>query len=115
MDQQSRLAEQTLDKIDRMLYGPLGDIQVMSQENLFVDLLKEKSAYPQAVDPLLVKEATRRINGLTMLTGPWDVLFAVDAQGKVVLSAGEPFLGDSIQSYPVKWIAYNASMQGEVS
>ena len=114
MDQQVGLAKQTLNKADRMLYERLGDIQSMAQEDLFAELLQEHIAYPQAVNPVLIKEATKRLNNLTLLTGPWDVLFVVDAEGKIMLSADEPLLGQEIQNYPVKAIAYNASVKGEV-
>jgi PAS domain S-box-containing protein len=51
---------------------------------------------------------------LTLVTGPWDVFFVVDAKGNIVLSATEQKLSHSIEDYPHKAIAYHASMNGEI-
>ena len=113
MDNQLELAKQTLNKIDRLLYERLIDIQQMAGEDAignFVVGLEAKNTVP---DLNLQRSLGERMNQLTLVTGPWDVLFVVDKNGKVVLSASEKLLGDSIEAYPYKAIAWKASMKGE--
>jgi signal transduction histidine kinase/CheY-like chemotaxis protein len=114
MNEQMELAQQTLNKIDRLLYERLSDIQQISGEADLETFLSEHKQGAISANFEESEDLTRRMNELTVVTGPWDVLFVVDTNGKIILSAGKPILGDLIESYPSKLIAYEASMKGDV-
>ena len=111
MDNQLVLAKQTMNKIDRMLYERMLDIQQIAGEDSIKNYVVELG---EAENPPLQKQMNKRIGELTVVTGPWDVLFVLDRDGKIVLSASDKLLGDSIEAYPYKFIAYQASLKGQV-
>ena len=111
MDNQLVLAKQTMNKIDRMFYERMLDIQQIAGEDSLKNYIVGLGA---GKNPVSQKALGKRMGELSIVTGPWDVLFVLDKDGKIVLSASDKLLGDSIQVYPYKFIAYQASMKGEV-
>ena len=114
MDNQLVLAKQTLNKIDRLLYERIIDIQQIAGEEAIKNFLTEWDKGSTEINVPLMKLLSSRMNELSFVTGPWDVLFVVDRHGKVLFSANEKLLGDEINAYPFKAIAYDASIKGEV-
>ena len=111
MDNQLVLAKQTMNKIDRMLYERMLDIQQIAGEDSIKNYVVELA---EAENPVSKKVLNKRMGELSIVTGPWDVLFVLDKDGEIVLSASDKLLGNSVQAYPYKFIAYQASMKGEV-
>ena len=93
---QIEVARHTMDKIDRLLYERLKDVQAIVQEADFEHTPTE--AYTERLSELL-----RR---LAVSTGPWDRLYLVDKDSTVIASShrwqvGKPAEGDDAGSRSV--------------
>ncbi|MBI4457972.1 PAS domain S-box protein [Candidatus Uhrbacteria bacterium] len=77
-DRQSELGHQTIDKIDRTLFGYYVGIQNIADEESIQRTLSG------AVQDR--REIERRIKELPFLTGPWDVLKIINSQGAIIAS-----------------------------
>ena len=114
MKNQLSLAKQTMNKIDRLLYERYIDIEVIAGEDLLEDFVLKSGAGLGSVDEIEKKAVAKRFNELTFVTGPWDVLFVVDQNGKTIFSTEEGEVGTSIEGEPHNVVAVKAAMQGEV-
>ncbi len=71
------IARQTLNKIDRLMYGRYLDIQaIASEQSLEQFLLDQKN----------IESLGKRISDLTFLTGPWDELTVLDMSKQILIS-----------------------------
>lgn len=83
------IAENTLDKIDGVLYGAYQDIQVIGEKLVFKDYIIS----PEEED---LKKFYNELDKLSYLTGPWDELEIFTKQGTLVLSASKDNIGRQI-------------------
>ncbi len=81
---QVEIARQTLNKIDRLLYGRYLDIQVIASEHSLEQFLLDKKH---------IESLRERITGLTFLTGPWDELTILDTSKQILLSTNTDVSG----------------------
>lgn len=105
--QQLQLAQQTMNRLDRLLYQRYLDIQVLSENETFEDLLIESTEEKQ-------EKTLRHLQELSILTGPWDLLSIVDSEGVVVASTIASEEGTDIQTYNESAIAYDQARDGGV-
>lgn len=105
-DQQEELGRQTMDKISRLLYERYIDIQSIAEEEDLEEYLTKGGDR---------KSPERRMNELRFLSGPWDILFAVDKNGTIVLSTKKEESGTQkkVQAEPFSLIAFNAALAGK--
>src|SRR3989344_2122426 len=105
-DTQSETAHRAMDTIDQLFYERYLDIQVISTTPLLENLL--------AGQPQSKTETVHRLKEQTLLSGPWDILFAVDKVGAVVASSHSQLpKAASIAGQPHNQVAYQAAMRGE--
>jgi signal transduction histidine kinase len=90
---QLEIARQTMDKIDRLLYERYTDIQAIANAENLQKLLENPV-------PHEVSDYNRRIQQLTTLTGPWDLLIVVDDKGKIIASSDESKSGSAVHNFP---------------
>ncbi|MBI2340476.1 MAG: PAS domain S-box protein, partial [Deltaproteobacteria bacterium] len=100
------IARQTMEQIDGLLYERYNDIQQAAGEDLFQDALKGQTKNNPS--------ALRRIRELTITSGPWDSLFAVDRKGNIVLSSIEEEIGKPVGLEPHSLPAYEEAMKGKI-
>ena len=102
-DTQSETAHRAMDTIDQLFYERYLDIQVISTTPLLENLL--------AGQPQSKTETVHRLKEQTLLSGPWDILFAVDKVGAVVASSHSQLpKAASIAGQPHNQVAYQAAM-----
>ncbi len=106
-------AKQTMNKIDRMLYERYINIQEISREDSIENFVVDPE---QAVDgqARILKAILKRLNELTVFTGPWDELFLVRKTGTIVASTEAEEIGLSVYQEANDKVVYEAAMRGEV-
>ncbi len=110
-DSQEELARQTMDKIDRIFYERYGDIQAIAGNSVFAELLADPAGKN---DGLLIDKVFRRLKDLSLVSGPWHVLFIVDMEGTIVASTPRGKIGELIDTEPHRQEAYRAVISGNV-
>ncbi len=105
-DNQLETARQTMDKIDRLLHERFINIQALADgENL--EPVLEAVPSPESISAL-----KKRIQKLTVLTGPWDVLHIVSKEGTILVSSDKKNGVRSIQEFPYQTAAFNETLKG---
>jgi signal transduction histidine kinase len=92
-DQQFELAQQTMDKIDRLLYERVNNILTIAQDNQVETFLSENTAAKQKD----IEISETKLNKFALLTGPWDNLSLVNPKGQIVISLDKRIIGQQIQ------------------
>ncbi len=106
-EQQEELSRQTMDKIDRLVYSYYLGVQNIGEEEHIERTLGGELKDFQVIE--------RRIKELTFLTGPWDLLQIVDAQGKIVVSNVQKKNGkQSVIEGDYNFIAFRQALSGKV-
>lgn len=106
--QQFQLARQTMDKIDRLLYERLNNIQAISEDEEFEDFLSGKSLN----DP---GKVTQKIRELSQYTGPWDSLSLVNTKGDIMITVGgNHIIGQNIKNDLVREANFEKIIAGEI-
>lgn len=104
---QAEIGEQTLDKIDRILYKYGNDIRVIAAD------MEEVADFP--ISPFSFTQAIEHLKREAILTGPWDLLIVTNAQGGVVASSFKDSLaGQVIPVDSESFIAIQAALAGGV-
>ena len=111
-ESQQELAEQTMDKIDRLLYERYLDIQQIAHESLLQNYITQTAGDPSGASEIYRREALKKINEVTTVTGPWDILYFVNREGLIVLSSEEDEIGTKIQDKANGYFAYQAATAG---
>lgn len=105
-EKQIELGRQTMDKLDRLLFGYYVGIQSIAEEEHI-----ERALGGELTDPRVLE---RRMEELPFLTGPWDVLFVVNGDGKIVASTISEEIGKAVEEEPFGKVAYESAMRGNV-
>ncbi|GEM_PF-5969480 len=107
-DNQLEVTRQTMDKIDRLLYERYLDILSIAEGTVFL------SQYEEGAITISQEDLRKEFNENTILTGPWDFLFAVDKSGTIVIATDEQKLGQSISYNKPYERAFEHALQGGV-
>ncbi|MBI4410968.1 MAG: PAS domain S-box protein [Deltaproteobacteria bacterium] len=99
------IAGQTMTQIDAFLYERYIDIQAIAGETFLQDLLKGGGKQR--------KTDTNRLKELTVVTGPWDILYVTDRKGKILLSTSEEEIGKSIGHEPHSFFGFREAINGK--
>jgi len=104
---QSEIVHQGVNSIDRLMYERYLDIQVIATAPSLEDLLTDRSQDKAS--------SVRRLKEQTLLSGPWDILFAINKNGTIITSS-DPKLpkATSITGQPNNQAAYQAAMEGKI-
>ncbi|TSC62889.1 MAG: hypothetical protein G01um101448_570 [Parcubacteria group bacterium Gr01-1014_48] len=107
-DNQLEVTRQTMDKIDRLLYERYLDIFSVAESTVFL------SQYQEGAITISQEDLKKEFNENTILTGPWDFLFAVDKLGTIVIATDDRKLGQSILYNKPYEQAFEHALQGGV-
>ncbi|MBI5728814.1 MAG: HAMP domain-containing protein [Candidatus Magasanikbacteria bacterium] len=105
-EKQAELGRQTMDRIDRVLFGYYIGIQNIAEEESI-----ERTLSGAVTDKRVIE---RRIKELPFLTGPWDVLSIVDTNGVAVVSNVAAEVGEDLKKDPGNFIALKSALAGNV-
>ena len=111
MSFQQEIARQGIDNIDRLLNERCSNIQVIAGVKPFEVYLSPTATEDMGV---LLKAASRRLDELTVVTGPWDLLLITDKEGNIVLSSEEEDIGRSVKEKPQNRQAFENAMREEL-
>src|SRR5579871_22714 len=111
-DSQLQLTEQTMDKIDRLLYERYNDVQTIAGDQTIENFLAHESNANNT--PVLSGDIKRRVNELAVVTGPWDDIDVVDTQGIIQYSIDPTAIGKDIQNEPEHIDVFYKALQGSV-
>lgn len=106
---QLEIAEQTMDKIDRMFYERYGDIQQIANRRSLFEHLKDLTQ-GEDQDQKLKKE----LNELTVVTGPWDVLSLVTTEYQIHQSTFTGETDKTVSTSHETRPAVEAALTGEI-
>ncbi len=107
-------AENTMDKIDRMLEERYSDIRVMAGEKSFERHLRSL-VEGTSLDEGSKQDSEDRIKDLATLTGPWNSLLIVDTRGSIVFSTRQKEIGKSLSGMYYQNLSYLKAMKGEIN
>ncbi len=102
---QLELARQTMKQIDALLHERYINIQAIAGEIAFQDGLLNS-------DKILASTYLGRIKDLTLVTGPWNKLFAVDVTGKILVASDESMIGKNISEESHRNEGFKQALQG---
>jgi len=105
-ENQLQIALETMNQIDRSLYGAYQDIQIVAKS----DAVEEFMAGGNEEEG----ELRRELRELTLLTGPWDILFIVDDRGVAVLATDEDEISEHMSEDPQNFTAYQAALENNI-
>src|SRR3989344_2259496 len=88
--QQTELARQTMNKIDRLMYERLNQIQALAEDEEFEGFITGKDRD----DPKEFLESKTKLRELSRLTGPWENLSLINREGHVLLSQDGTKVGE---------------------
>ncbi|MDM8549660.1 PAS domain S-box protein [Desulfobacterales bacterium HSG2] len=113
---QLEFTQHTMDHIDRILYNAYQDIQIVAEcemiEGSLEILNKEDGRDEEAAESEEMLE--RALQEWLGLTGPWNILFAVDKEGIILASDTEQDIGKPVTHELSNELAYKAAMRGEI-
>ena len=72
VEDQLKLVQHTMDKIDRVLYEAYQDIQLIAEDEVLEEFLE---IYRPVADQVIPETLKRAIEEMIFLTGPWDIPF----------------------------------------
>lgn len=105
-NREHQLAVITMDKIDRIIYNRYREIIEISEDSTFEDFMSNP-------DKTGLDRVQSKINELTLLSGPWDVLRLVDNSGKIILSSHPEENGQVLSPDSLSFSAYQKVLAGE--
>jgi len=106
--EQMLITRDAIDEIDHLIHERYLDIRSIAEEEHIEAMLADYNTIGQ-------KELLNRLGELSYLSGPWDALFLVDIEGKILHSAfsvPRNIKSDSIKDYPHNLIAFKETIQG---
>ena len=106
-DNQLEVTRQTMDKIDRLLYERYLDIStIAANDSLESFFMKGES--------VVNENLAREFHENTILTGPWDLLYAVNTSGVVVVSTKKEEIGKFVSEYLQRNTVIEQALQRKV-
>lgn len=111
MEVELEITQHTMNKIDRLLYERYSDILTIAGETAFEHYLIDLGKGAITSD----QHNLRRIQDLSIVTGPWNTLFVVDSQGTIRLSTLDGEAGQPLSRWYYKQLAFERAMQGEAN
>lgn len=104
-ENQLEITRQALDKINRLIYERLTDIdQFSSRENLI-------AAGEKGSD---IEQVNKELKQLTLITGPWDALIVSDIDNNVVASSDENLLNKTIEKDTQTYKAIQQALKQDI-
>lgn len=105
------IAKHQMQAIDRALYTAYRDIQIIAEDDLLQILLE-----PQAGEKEGKEGASDRfvseLEEHARLSGPWDLLMLIDAEGTILTSTDKESEGKHIDEYPISSTTYYNALKG---
>lgn len=110
-NQQLQLAQQMMDKIDRLLYERYNDVQTMAGDETIENFL---SAAENRTIPIENTQSTiaKRINDLSIVTGPWDDIDVLDMNGVILYSLDQTLIGKKLDRNAQDFSIYDHARNG---
>jgi len=102
------LTKETVNKIDRLLYDRYLDVSIIAQEEIFANHL----AYGGDDRNRLNK----KLEEMTLSSGPWDALLAVNRKGEIKISSFsvlDKINSKNIKDYPENLVAFEKAISGQ--
>jgi PAS domain S-box-containing protein len=116
-EQQLQLAKLTMDKVDRLLYERYVDIQTIAGDETIEEFLSsiekdppkqgEKLAYPE--------DFVRRVEELSVVTGPWERVDVMDLHGNIVYSLDKASIGKHVTQISGHEEIFKKALTGHVA
>lgn len=104
------LAKAIMDKIDRLMYERMLDMQAIAEDEEFEGYMAGRK--DDLDEP---EESIHKLEELQFLTGPWDNLEIFNVQGTILLSIDKDHIGEQLhEDHAVEAVAFEKALQGEV-
>lgn len=111
--QQLQLAQQIMDKVDRVLHERFNDIQTIAGDETIEDFLLEASRSKRIVSQKseFPPDFVRRVKELAQVTGPWDDIDVISMDGIIQYSIDEEAIGKNIKDESQSVLFFNKTFQ----